>query len=140
MQHKAKEFTFIDKSKKEVICKTLPYCFETEDVIRDRIGIENFNKYQQSGKLDFEISLNAVKEDFPKLLENTEDIDWQIQDFDSIQDVYFFFLRYRKNAALNRLTSEKETLLSNLESLQTLLNSLPENLLKKLNFNYTSDK
>lgn len=140
MQHKTKEFVFVDKNKKEITCKTVPYCFEIEDAIKARIGVENFNKYQHTGKLEFEISLEAVKEDFQKLLENTENIDWRVQEYDSIQEVYFFFLRYRKNAAMNRLTLEKETLLSNLESLQTLLNSLPENLLKKLNFNYTSDK
>jgi hypothetical protein len=140
MKHGAAEFLLVDKDGKEVKVKTRAYNFEIEDVIKNRIGEEKFNGYQATGKLDFNFTLKDVETDYPQLLEgDLSNIDWRKQNFDALQEIYFFFVRYRKNASVRRLELEKEMLLSNLEMLETIILSLPENILQKLNLKRTSD-
>jgi hypothetical protein len=139
MKHAVAEFVLF-KDGEEVHVKTREYNFEIEEIIKERIGEEKFNAYQATGKLEINITLDAVKNDFPKLLtgSNLDKVDWKKQNYDTLQDIYFFFIRYRKNASLRRLEYEKETLLSNLELMEKLILSMPENILTKLNLKRTN--
>jgi len=135
MKHGTAEFVLVDKAGKEVKVKTRQYNFEIEDIIKKRLGDEKFNEYQATGKLDFNLSLKDVKEDFPQLLEGEglDKIDWKKQNYDTLQEIYFFFVRYKKNAFLRRLELDKEMLASNLSTLEKIMSSLPENIFQKLN-------
>lgn len=140
MKHAVAEFTLIGKNGKEVKVKTREYSFEVEDIIRDRIGDEKFNAYQTTGKLELNLTIKAVEEDLPRLLLGSiNNIDWRKQNYDTLQEIYFFFIRYRKNATLRRLEYEKETLLSNLDMLGKIISSMPETILTKLNLKRTND-
>lgn len=108
----------------------------------NRFGEEALEKFNKTGVLDKDIKLSDIEEDFPKLLKGKgiRSIVWKEQIYDTLLEVYVFFIKYKRNALLRNIESEKEMLASNLETLQTIISSLPENILQKLNLENTKSK
>lgn len=129
MEHKTEKFSFVNQSGEKIEVSSLKYTFNTEEVLINTFGKEAIDKYNQTGKLDAEFSLENVKEDFPKLLNlGDENINWKDQDYDELLRVYLFFLRYKKTALLRQYASDSETVLSLLEQMKSHLNSVRKNI------------
>ncbi len=131
-KHKIEIFRFV-KDGNEVEVKSKPYTFAIEEVLVKRFTKEKLHTFNQTGKFDAEIELDAIQEDFPKLLNEVDGINWQNQDYDELLRVYLFFIAYKRNALLRRFELEKKTLFSDLETMSKIINSLPDNILQKLN-------
>lgn len=133
MQHAIEQFDFVDRNGKEVIIKAHQFNFEIEDHLRERFGDHVFDDKDFSGELST-ITLKNIEEDFPILLDgDLTNIDWKKQSFDELLRVYHFFVTYKRNAAWRQLESSKETLLSSIEMMEKILNSIPKNLLAVMN-------
>lgn len=142
MNHKTEIFKFKDSKSKVVELKTVDYTFEVYEILVNRFGEEALEKFNKTGVLDKDIKLSDIEEDFPKLLKGKgiRSIVWKEQIYDTLLEVYVFFIKYKRNALLRNIESEKEMLASNLETLQTIISSLPENILQKLNLENTKSK
>ena len=136
MNHSQEKFYFQNNSGKKTEFLTKPYCFKLEDVFIELVGKEKFSEYQQKSNVDLDLSLEKIEKYFPKLLDPVDkkfswkSVNWSEQEYDNILDVVTFFLDYRKNALLRRLESEKETVASLLQTIQTITNSDLPSLLK----------
>lgn len=129
MEHRTEKFSFVNQSGEKIEVSSRKYSFNTEEVLIKTFGKEAIDKYNQTGKLDAEFTLDNVREDFPKLLNlGDENINWKEQDYDELLRVYLFFLRYKKTALLRQYASESETVLSLLEQMKSHLNSVRKNI------------
>lgn len=91
--------------------KSKKYNFKLEQVLIDRFGKDVLDDFSKTHNLNFNLNLEHVRADLPKLLENVpDDFDWTDADYDAILDVYFFFISYKENALLRQVQSEKEIL------------------------------
>lgn len=133
MDHRVKTFVFITGSGGEVKLTSRKYNFQLEEVIKKRFTEELLTQYAEKGELNFNIELDHVREDFPKLLvgDKLEDIDWSEQDYDEIISVYLFFIQYRKNAVLRLLEQEHQTLASALETLKKTIDLMSQGILDR---------
>lgn len=126
MNHKTEKFLFADNTQKQVAFTTKKWCFELEKMFIEMIGREKYEQYQKDKTIDLDLTLAKVETYFPLLLIpptekfNWKKINWAKQDFDTILSVVTFFLQYKKNATLRRLTSEKETVASIIQAIQNL--------------------
>lgn len=142
MNHATQTFKFKDPKSKVVELKTVDYTFAVYEILVNRFGEEALEKFNKTGVLDKDIKLSDIEEDFPKLLKGKgiRSIVWKEQIYDTLLEVYVFFIKYKRNALLRNIESEKEMLASNLGTLQTIINSLPENILQKLSLGNTKSK
>lgn len=132
MNHETKQFIFCDSDGKEIKVTSKKYSFKLQGILEKRFGKDALEKYNKTGILDADITLENAIQDMPKLLVGKIDkIDFA-EEYDEIISVYTFFLRYKKNAFLRQLQSDREMLASNLEILTTTLNSMPKDILKTL--------
>ena len=127
MNHKQAEFTFYTNQGVAVKVQTKPFCFELEDKFIEMVSADVYKQYQKNQTIDFEITLDKVKQYYPQLLgpvkkrQKLSSIDWAKQDFDKLMDVTAFFFEYRANASVRRLKSEQDKLASNLEAMRKIL-------------------
>jgi hypothetical protein len=140
MSHYTETFAFINKAGKEVELESVPYSIEIEDdVLVKRFGREALDSFAKTHTLNYKITLEHIKEDFPKLLSPgsaVKNIDWRKQAgkyYDEMKRVYYFFLEYDSNAQLRQLESLKTTTLSSIEALKKILTSTPESILAQMN-------
>lgn len=132
-EHRSETFTFIDIEGHKTEITTKKYTFNLEKILTNRFGEKALDEYNRTGKLECNISLEAVKCDFPELLELGEKrIDWSVQDYDELMQVYLFFIRFKKNAMLRAYRLDQEMIVSDLGIMSRLLNSLPKDILKKI--------
>ncbi|HEX2866104.1 MAG TPA: hypothetical protein VHO03_03630 [Ignavibacteriales bacterium] len=141
MDHRTKEFTFYDKDGKEVKLSSRRYSDEVEEILENRFGAEGLQRLASSNNDGINIRFKDAKEDLPKLLtgEGLESVDWGY-DFDAIVDVYLFFIQYKRNATLRQLEQYKGTIASGIETIQTILSSIPEGISPLLNSGITPNK
>lgn len=135
MDHKTISVKLLTKDGESKELTSNYYNFEIEDILVDRFGADKLKKIHETGKLDFNLTLEDVEEDIPHLLHdyNKHNIDLRKSDFDEILRIYSFFVLYKRNALLRQMQSERETLASNMEMMTKVLNSLPKEVLEKLN-------
>jgi len=128
MNHKQKEFSFINKNGKEVKFLTRTFTFEIDEYLRERFGPDYSSKITSEKNYQIEISLEDAKKDFPILLNgfNEKEIDLAKQNYDDILKVYAFFLMYKNNAILRELEFNNETLALVIEQTKTILSLMPE--------------
>jgi predicted methyltransferase len=140
MNHAVQEFILKDNEGNPVKVKTREYNFEIEEIIINRIGQEKWDEYQKTGILEYNLVLKDVQEDFPKLLEGEglNKIDWKKQKYDTLRAIHFFFVRYTKNARRRELELEKEMLLSNLNMLQKIIDSMQPSISEIMNLKSTN--
>lgn len=134
MDHKTKDFIFYSKDGKEVKLSSRRYSSEIERILENRFGIDGLQKLAQSNRLEKDIRFSEALEDLPKLLtgNNMEKVDFGY-DFDVIMEVYLFFIHYKRNAMLRQLEQFKETIASNIETVQKLLSSIQGNISPLMN-------
>lgn len=138
MNHKTEVFRFKDVRGKFVEIQSRPYTFRLEEVLTKRFGMEKLLQINETGKLNYTVSLSDVKEDFPKLLDlGQAKINWADQEYDELQRVYYFFLEYKRNANLRHFTRESEILRSNITELRNLLLSASGSIFQELNKKHT---
>lgn len=142
MDHKTISVKLLTKDGESKELTSNYYNFEIEDILVDRFGADKLKKLHETGKLDFNLTLEDVEEDIPHLLHdyNQHNIDLRKSDFDEILRIYSFFVLYKRNALLRQMQSERETLASNLEQLEVILNSMPQDVLTKLNSKIMTNK
>ena len=132
MTHKTKKFAFLNSEGESVEVTTKQYCFEVEDVLKNRFG--EFDDLLNQTDIELNISLEDVEADFPKLLELGDNkIDWSKQEYDTLLEIYGFFLLYKRNAIVRLLTSNKEILASEVEKAKAILHSMPELISRSVN-------
>ena len=132
MTHKTKKFTFLNSEGESIEVTTKQYCFEVEDVLKNRFG--EYDDLLNQTDIELNISLEDVEADFPKLLELGDNkIIWRKQDYDTLLEVYGFFLLYKRNAIVRLLTSNKEMLASEVEKAKAILRSMPELISQSMN-------
>lgn len=134
MTHKTEKFQFAANGGKVVTLVSKKYCFEIENRFKEMIGEDKFNAFQKDNTIDLEITLEQVEKHFPRLLDfegEEQKINWEDQDYDEIMRVISFFLRYRKNAQLRQLESQKEMIALTIEMMKKLMSLSPEDLSSK---------
>jgi len=134
MTHKTEKFQFAANGGKLVTLTSKKYCFEIENRFKEMIGEDKFNAFQKDNTIDIEITLDQVEKHFPRLLDfegEEQKINWEDQDYDEIMRVISFFLRYRKNAQLRQLESQKEMIALTIEMMKKLMSLSPEDLSSK---------
>jgi|GEM_PF-2164958 len=132
MTHKTKRFTFLNSEGESIEVTNKQYCFEVEDVLKNRFG--EYDDLLNQTDIELNISLEDVEADFPKLLELGDNkIIWRKQDYDTLLEVYGFFLLYKRNAIVRLLTSNKEMLASEVEKAKAILRSMPELISQSMN-------
>lgn len=134
MTHKTEKFQFAANGGKVVTLVSKKYCFEIENRFKEMIGEDKFNAFQKDNTIDIEITLEQVEKHFPRLLDfegEEQKINWEDQDYDEIMRVISFFLRYRKNAQLRQLESQKEMIALTIEMMKKLMSLSPEDLSSK---------
>lgn len=134
MTHKTEKFQFAANGEKVVTLVSKKYCFEIENRFKEMIGEDKFNAFQKDNTIDLEITLEQVEKHFPRLLDfegEEQKINWEDQDYDEIMRVISFFLRYRKNAQLRQLESQKEMIALTIEMMKKLMSLSPEDLSSK---------
>lgn len=134
MTHKTEKFQFAANGGKVVTLTSKKYCFEIENRFKEMIGEDKFNAFQKDNTIDLEITLEQVEKHFPRLLDfegEEQKINWEDQDYDEIMRVISFFLRYRKNAQLRQLESQKEMIALTIEMMKKLMSLSPEDLSSK---------
>ena len=113
MDHQQRTFQFAVNGGKIVELKSRKYNFKLEHVIINRFGKEVIEEFNKTHKLNFNLQLEHAIEDMPKLLEDIpNDFDWSDPDYDSILEVYFFFIQYKENAFLRHVELNKQILAS----------------------------
>jgi hypothetical protein len=135
MTHATEKFKFVDVDGNVVEFESTPYSFDLEEkVLVNRFGKEKIEEFANTHALNFKIKLDHIKEDFPKLLQgDLSRIDFSKQSgeyYDELRRVYCFFLEYDSNAQLRLSEALKKTLASNIETLKTIMNSMPESILE----------
>lgn len=129
MQHEQRVFQFADNEGNPVELKSKKYNFKIEEVLINRFGKAVLDDYSKSHNLNFNLTLDHVKEDFPKLLDDIpNDFDFSEPDYDSILEVYFFFINYKENALLRQVQFKKEMLALLNQALEENLDSVQKNL------------
>lgn len=134
MTHKTEKFQFAANGGKVVTLVSKKYCFEIENRFKEMIGEDKFNAFQKDNTIDLEITLEQVEKHFARLLDfegEEQKINWEDQDYDEIMRVISFFLRYRKNAQLRQLESQKEMIALTIEMMKKLMSLSPEDLSSK---------
>lgn len=131
MDHQQRTFQFADKEGKLHEFKTKKYNFNLEQILINRFGKEAWFEFRKSHSLNYDITIQNVKEDFPKLFENLpDDFDWGEPDYDTILEVYFFLSTYKDNALLRQVQLEKEMLALLNQALEDNLSFAQKTLLK----------
>lgn len=137
--HKRKKVKIILSNKEHTEVYTKPYVMQIDDVLDARFGVTVIDEFHSTGKLKFNIRTEHLQVDMPQLLElpQNEKINWKEQEYDSMAEVYFFFLSYKQNAWLHQLELKKEMIASDLRMLETIISSMPKNILERLNLKHT---
>jgi len=135
MTHKTEKFQFASNEGKVVTLISKKYCFEIENRFKEMIGEDKWKAYQVDNTVDLELTLKQVEDNFLRLLDfedgKKHKINWEDQDYDEIMRVISFFLRYRKNAQLRQLESQKEMIALTIEMMKKLMSLSPEDLSSK---------
>lgn len=141
MEHKIKDFIFYTKDGKSVTLTSRRYSEQIEQVLENRFGADNLVRLASTNKMEHPIRFSEAKEDLPKLLTGSDidKVDFGY-DFDVIVEAYLFFIHYKQNATLRQLEQYKETLASNIETIQKLLSSIPGNISVMQNSGTTPNK
>jgi len=67
--HETKQFTFVDKDRKEFILTSKPFSFYLDSIITQSFGKDAIDKYIKEHRLEVIITEEQIKKDFPLLLD-----------------------------------------------------------------------
>lgn len=131
MDHKQRTFQFADNTQKVVELKSKKYNFKIEEVLTNRFGKEILDEFAKSHKLNFNLQLEHVIEDMPKLLKDIpENFNWDEVDYEDLLSVYFFFITYKENAFLREIEKDKQMLALLTAAMKETLDSAQKTILK----------
>jgi hypothetical protein len=131
--HNSEKFKFLDKDGNEKEFESVPYSFDLEDnVLVNRFGKDTLEEFVRTHILNFKITADHIKEDFPRLLVgDLSIINFRKQEgqyYDEMRKVYYFFLEFDSNAQLRLSKQLAETIASNLETLKTTLDGISKTI------------